>query len=66
MFKDNSRKEYNIIFYMRDREKIHRRVWRKNWGGVLLMVIEIGDNMTLVLIASIFGVVYITKKFMDD
>jgi hypothetical protein len=30
------------------------------------MVIEIGDNMTLVLIASIFGVVYITKKFMDD
>lgn len=28
--------------------------------------IEIGDNMTLVLIASIFGVVYITKKFMDD
>ena len=66
MFKDNSRKEYNIIFYMRDIEKIHRRVWRKNWGGVLLMVIEIGDNMTLVLIASIFGVVYITKKFMDD
>lgn len=30
------------------------------------MVIEIGDNMTLVLIASIFGVIYITKKFMDD
>lgn len=30
------------------------------------MVIEIGDNMTLVLIVSIFGVVYITKKFMDD
>lgn len=30
------------------------------------MVIEIGDNMTLVLIAAIFGVVYITKKFMDD
>lgn len=29
------------------------------------MVIEIGDNMTLVLIASIFGVVYIAKKFMD-
>lgn len=23
MFKDNSRKEYNIIFYMRDREKIN-------------------------------------------
>lgn len=66
MFKDNSRKEYNIIFYMRDREKIHRRVWRWNQRGTLLMVIEIGDNMTLVLIASIFGVVYITKKFMDD
>ena len=29
-------------------------------------MIELGDNMTLVLITSIFGVVYITKKFMDD
>lgn len=30
------------------------------------MVIEIGNNMTLVLLAAIFSVVYITKKFMDD
>lgn len=29
-------------------------------------MIELGDNMSLVLLASIFGVVYITKKFMDD
>ena len=30
------------------------------------MVIEIGNNMTLVLLAAMFSVVYITKKFMDD
>ena len=29
------------------------------------MVIEIGDNMTLVLIFAIFCGVYIAKKFMD-
>lgn len=30
------------------------------------MVIELGNNMTLVFIATIIGVVYIIKKFMDD
>lgn len=30
------------------------------------MMIELGDNMTLVFIAAIIGVVYIIKKFMDD
>ena len=30
------------------------------------MVIEIGNNMTLVLLTAMFSVVYITKKFMDD
>lgn len=30
------------------------------------MMIELGDNMTLVFIAIIIGIVYITKKFMDD
>ena len=30
------------------------------------MVIELGNNMTLVLIIAIFCGVYITKKFMDD
>ena len=30
------------------------------------MVIELGDNMTLVLIIAIFCSVYIAKKFMDD
>lgn len=30
------------------------------------MVIELGDNMTLVFIATIIAVAYITKKFMDD
>lgn len=30
------------------------------------MVIELGNNMTLVLIVAIFCGVYITKKFMDD
>lgn len=30
------------------------------------MVVEIGNNMTLVLLASIFGAVYLIKKFMDD
>lgn len=29
-------------------------------------MIEIGDNMTLVLIIAIFCGVYIAKKFMDD
>lgn len=30
------------------------------------MMIELGDNMTLVFIAIIIGVVYIIKKFIDD
>ena len=30
------------------------------------MTIELGDNMTLVLIIAIFCGVYIAKKFMDD
>lgn len=30
------------------------------------MVIEIGDNLTLILIIAIFCGVYIIKKFMDD
>ena len=30
------------------------------------MVVEIGNNMTLVLLASIFGAVYLIKKLMDD
>jgi hypothetical protein len=30
------------------------------------MVIEIGNNMTLVLLAAMFSVVYIIKKFMDN
>lgn len=30
------------------------------------MVIEIGNNMTLVLLAAMFSVVYIIKKFMND
>ena len=30
-----------------------------------MAVIEIGDNMTLVLIISIFCGVYIAKKFID-
>lgn len=29
-------------------------------------MIEIGDNMTLVLIIAIFCGVYIAKKFIDD
>jgi len=29
-------------------------------------MIELGDNMTLVLIIAIFCGVYIAKKFMDD
>lgn len=29
------------------------------------MIIEIGDNMTLILIILIFCGVYIAKKFMD-
>lgn len=29
-------------------------------------MIELGDNMTLVLIIAIFSGVYIAKKFMDD
>jgi hypothetical protein len=30
------------------------------------MIIELGDNMTLVFIAIIIGVVYIIKKIIDD
>ncbi len=30
------------------------------------MVIELGDNITLVLIIAIFCGVYIAKKFKDD
>ncbi len=30
------------------------------------MVIEIGDNMTLVLLALTFAVTYITIKYMKD
>lgn len=30
------------------------------------MVIELGNNMALVLLAAIFGAVYLIKKFMDD
>lgn len=30
------------------------------------MMIELGDNMTLIFIAIIIGVVYIIKKFIDD
>lgn len=30
------------------------------------MTIELGDNMTLVFIAIIIGVVYIIKKIIDD
>lgn len=29
-------------------------------------MIELGDNMTLIFIAIIIGVVYIIKKFIDD
>lgn len=29
-------------------------------------MIEIGDNMTLVLLASIFGTVFLINNFMDD
>jgi hypothetical protein len=29
-------------------------------------MIEIGDNLTLILIIAIFCGVYIAKKFMDD
>ena len=29
-------------------------------------MIEIGDNLTLILIIAMFCVVYITKKFLDD
>ena len=30
------------------------------------MMIELGDNMTLIFIGIIIGVVYIIKKFIDD
>ena len=30
------------------------------------MVIEIGDNMALVLLASISGAVFLINNFMDD
>lgn len=30
------------------------------------MMVELGDNITLVLLAIIIGVVYIAKKFMND
>lgn len=30
------------------------------------MLVELDNNMTLVLLAIIIGVVYIVKKFMDD
>lgn len=29
-------------------------------------MIELGDNMTLVLLASIFGTVFLINNFMDD
>lgn len=30
------------------------------------MVIEIGDNMALVLLVTIFGTVFLINNFMDD
>ena len=29
-------------------------------------MIELGDNMTLVLLATIFGTVFLINNFMDD
>lgn len=30
------------------------------------MIIELGNNMALVLLASIFGAVFLINNFMDD
>lgn len=30
------------------------------------MVIELGDNMALVLLATIFGIVFLINNFIDD
>ena len=42
MFKDNSRKVYNIIFYMRDREKIN--YIRKRYQALIYFKRRYMDN----------------------